>query len=295
MNETRPQTMRGHAAMLLFSVLVAGSFSLGSIAAPLIAPTALNAVRFLIASVVIGLLVFLNGGVKREHLAAPWRYGALGGLFAIYFVLMFEGLKTAPPVSTSAVFTLTPVMSAGFGWLLLRQITTGRMAVALTLAAIGAIWVIFRGDINAILAFNIGRGETVFFFGCLAHAIYTPLVRKLNRGEPILVFTFGTLLAGLVVLTTYGAKDILNTEWSSLPSIVWITILYVAIFASATTFFLLQYAALRLPSAKVMAYTYLVPAWVIVWEAAMGNGLVGLTLLAGVGLTVVALLMLLKD
>lgn len=295
MNETRPQAMRGHAAMLLFSVLVAGSFSLGSIAAPLIAPTALNAVRFLIASVVIGLLVFLNGGVKREHLAAPWRYGALGGLFAIYFVLMFEGLKTAPPVSTSAVFTLTPVMSAGFGWLLLRQITTGRMAVALTLAAIGAIWVIFRGDINAILAFNIGRGETVFFFGCLAHAIYTPLVRKLNRGEPILVFTFGTLLAGLVVLTTYGAKDILNTEWSSLPSIVWITILYVAIFASATTFFLLQYAALRLPSAKVMAYTYLVPAWVIVWEAAMGNGLVGLTLLAGVGLTVVALLMLLKD
>lgn len=295
MNETSPQAMRGHAAMLLFSVLVAGSFSLGSVAAPLIAPTALNAVRFLIASVVIGSLVFLNGGVKREHLAAPWRYGALGGLFAIYFVLMFEGLKTAPPVSTSAVFTLTPVMSAGFGWLLLRQITTGRMAVALTLAAIGAIWVIFRGDINAILAFNIGKGETIFFFGCVAHAIYTPLVRKLNRGEPVLVFTLGTLLAGLIILSTYGAKDILSTDWYSLPAIVWITILYVAIFASATTFFLLQYAALRLPSAKVMAYTYLVPAWVIVWEAAMGNGLVGLTVLAGVGLTVAALLMLLKN
>lgn len=295
MNETSPQAMRGHAAMLIFSVLVAGSFSLGSIAAPLIAPTALNALRFLIASIVIGSLVFLNGGVKREHIAAPWRYGALGGLFAIYFVLMFEGLKTASPVSTSAVFTLTPVMTAGFGWLLLRQITTGRMAVALTLAAIGAIWVIFRGDIDAILAFNIGKGETVFFFGCVAHAIYTPLVRKLNRGEPILVFTFGTLLAGLFILSIYGAKDILSTDWASLPAIVWITILYVAIFASATTFFLLQYAALRLPSAKVMAYTYLVPAWVIVWEAAMGNGLVGLTVLAGVGLTVIALLMLLKD
>ncbi|MCK4860834.1 MAG: DMT family transporter [Rhodobacteraceae bacterium] len=287
--------MRGHGAMLLFSVLVAGSFSLGSIAAPLIEPTALNALRFLVASAIIGVLVFLGPGIKREYLDAPWRYLLMGGLFSIYFVLMFEGLKLAPPVSTSAVFTLTPVMSAGFGWLLLRQITTPRMAVALTLAAAGAVWVIFRGDVDAILAFNIGKGETIFFFGCIAHAIYTPLVRKLSRGEPTLVFTFGTLLAGLFILSIYGAKDIVTTDWAALPSIVWITILYVAIFASAATFFLLQYATLHLPSAKVMAYTYLVPAWVILWEAVMGNGFVGITVLAGVGLTVVALLMLLKD
>lgn len=295
MSETKIQAMRGHGAMLLFSVLVAGSFSLGSMAAPLIEPAALNALRFLIASVIIGTLVFFGPGIKREHLDAPWRYLMMGGLFAIYFVLMFEGLKLAPAVSTSAVFTLTPVMSAGFGWLLLRQITTPRMAIALTLAAVGAVWVIFRGDINAILAFNIGKGETIFFFGCIAHAIYTPLVRKLNRGEPTLIFTFGTLLAGFVILSIYGAKDILTTDWTALPAIVWITILYVSIFASATTFFLLQYATFRLPSAKVMAYTYLVPAWVIVWEAAMGNGFVGITVLAGVGLTVLALLMLLKD
>lgn len=295
MSETNTQAMRGHGAMLLFSVLVAGSFSLGSIAAPLIEPTALNALRFLVASAIIGVLVFLGPGIKREYLDAPWRYLLMGGLFSIYFVLMFEGLKLAPPVSTSAVFTLTPVMSAGFGWLLLRQITTPRMAVALTLAAAGAVWVIFRGDIDAILAFNIGKGETIFFFGCIAHAIYTPLVRKLSRGEPTLVFTFGTLLAGLFILSIYGAKDIVTTDWAALPSIVWITILYVAIFASAATFFLLQYATLHLPSAKVMAYTYLVPAWVILWEAVMGNGFVGITVLAGVGLTVVALLMLLKD
>ncbi|OUS08718.1 EamA family transporter [Rhodobacterales bacterium 52_120_T64] len=287
--------MRGHGAMLLFSVLVAGSFSLGSIAAPMIEPSALNAIRFLIAGAIIAPLVFLGPGLKREHLVAPWRYLLLGGLFAIYFVLMFEGLKFAPAISTSAVFTLTPVMSAGFGWLLLRQITTPRMTVALTLAAMGAVWVIFRGNIDAILAFNIGKGETIFFFGCVAHAIYTPLVRKLNRGEPTLVFTLGTLLAGFFVLSIYGAKDIVTTDWAALPAIVWITILYVAIFASSATFFLLQYASLNLPSAKVMAYTYLVPAWVILWEALMGNGFVEITVLAGVALTIVALLMLLKD
>ncbi len=129
--------LRGHLAMLLFSGLVAGSFSLGSLVANEIAPAALNALRFAIAAVVIGVAVVATGGFPRTALRAPWRYLALGGLFAGYFVLMFEGLKTAPPVSTAAVFTLTPVLAAGFGWLLLRQITTARMAARWPLARQG--------------------------------------------------------------------------------------------------------------------------------------------------------------
>lgn len=42
--------------MFAFSALVAGSFALSVLAANLLAPAALNAVRFLIAAVVIGAL-----------------------------------------------------------------------------------------------------------------------------------------------------------------------------------------------------------------------------------------------
>ena len=122
---------QGHLAMFLFSVLVAGSFSLGALAANDIAPGALNAVRFAIASVVIGTAVLATGGMQRSALNAPWRYLLLGGIFGAYFVLMFEGLKTAPPVSAAAVFTLTPIMAAGFGWGLMLQKLTGRMSVEL--------------------------------------------------------------------------------------------------------------------------------------------------------------------
>ncbi len=281
--------------MLCFSALVAGSFSLGSLAANEIAPAALNAARFGIAACVIGAVAWARGGVPRSALAAPWRYLLLGGFFATYFVLMFEGLKTAPPVSAAAVFTLTPVLAGGFGWLLLRQVTTPRMALALAIGATGALWVIFRADISALMAFAVGRGEVIYFFGCVAHAVYTPLVRRLNRGESAVVFTLGTLLAGALILTVYGWGDLRATQWAALPGIVWITLIYIAIFASAATFVLLQFASLRLPSAKVMAYTYLTPTWVIGWEIALGNGVPGPLVLAGVALTIVALLMLLRD
>ncbi|WP_342076531.1 DMT family transporter [Yoonia sp. SS1-5] len=284
----------GHLAMLLFSMLVAGSFALGALAANAISPLALNAVRFWIAVLVIGLAVVATGGARRAALDAPWRYIVLAGFFTTYFVLMFEGLKTAPPVSAAAVFTLTPILSAGFGYLLLRQVLTARMAAALGIGAIGALWVIFRADFAALMRFEIGQGELIYFWGCVAHAIYTPLVRLLNRGEPALVFTFGTLLAGAIMLSLWGWTDLRDTPWTGLPAIVWVTIGYTAIFASAATFTLLQFATLRLPSSKVMAYTYLTPSWVIVWEIGLGGMPPPALVLIGLGLTVVALIMLLR-
>ena len=283
---------QGHLAMLVFSALVAGSFSLGARVADLVDPLAFTALRFWIAGLVIGAGLATTGGLRRPK--AVWRHGVLGVLYAIYFVLMFEGLKTAPPVAASAVFTLTPLVAAGFGWMLLRQHFSRRIAGALALGGAGALWVIFRADLQALLALDLGRGEAIYFVGCVAHAFYTPLVARLNRGEGAAEFSLGIVIAGALLLTGLGAPRILATDWAALPVIVWVTLLYVAIFASAATMTLLQFAALRLPSSKVMAYTYLVPAWVLLWEGGFGAPPPPALVLVGVAMTGAALLLLLK-
>lgn len=289
------EPLRGHLAMLAFSALVAGSFSLGVLAAPRIDPGALSVVRFILAGALVGAAAAATTGIPRSAWVAPWRYLILGGLLAAYFVLMFEGLKTAAPVSAAAVFTLTPVMAAGFGWLFLRQRLTGRMALALAVGGAGALWVIFRADLSALLAFQVGRGEAIYFVGCVAHAAYAPLVRKFNRGEPAVVFTFGMMVAGTALLALYAWPAVLATDWAALPGIVWVTLVYVAVAASALTFVLLQYASLRLPAAKVMAYTYLVPSWVALWELVLHGTVQPGLVLVGVAMTVLALGLLLKE
>lgn len=281
--------------MLGFSALVAGSFSLGALAAPHVSPAVLNAIRFAVAAAILGTVVVMTTGVPAMALRASWRYLVLGGIFGAYFVMMFEGLKTAHPVSAAAVFTLTPVMTAGFGWLMMRQAVTGRIVVALALGAAGALWVIFRADLAALIAFEIGRGELIYFVGCIAHAAYTPMTRLLNRGEPMLVFTLGITLGALAVLTVWALPSFGSTDWAALPAIVWVTIAYVAVFASATTVFLLAFAAQVLPASKVMAYTYLTPSWVLLWQLALGEALPQAATLGGVGLTVLALVLLLKS
>ena len=289
------EAAKGHLAMLVFSALVAGSFALGAMMANEVAPIAFTALRFALAAVLLGLGTLATGGIAPRDMAAPWRYLLLGGLFSSYFVLMFEGLKTAPPVSAAAVFTLTPILSALFGWLVLRQVTTARMALALSVGAAGALWVIFRADLGALLRFDIGRGEAIYFVGCMVHAAYVPFVRLMNRGERPLVFTFGMVVAGTLVLSALGWGAIRATDWAALPGIVWVTLAYTVVFATAGSFVLTQYAALRLPSAKVMAYTYLTPAWVILWQIALGHGAPAGPVVLGVVAVMIALWLLLKD
>ena len=287
----RVEALKGHAAMLGFAAAISGSFSLGKLAAPHLDPAALNAVRFVLAGCLMA--PFAVPRIRRVHLSAPWRYPVLGGVFACYFFLMFVALRLTDPVSTAAVFTLTPLMSAVFGWFLLRQVTTPRIALSLIIAGLGAIWVIFRADIDRILGFDVGRGELVFLVGCAAHAFYTPLVRRLNRGEPVLVFTWGTIVAGAVLLGLAGAPAMLATDWAALPGIVWIAIAYLAVFATCGSFLFVQFATLHLPSSKVMAYGYLVPSFVILWEGLAGRGWVAPSVLLGAGATVLGLLILL--
>jgi drug/metabolite transporter (DMT)-like permease len=289
------ESARGHLAMLWFSALVAGSFSLGTLVANDIAPMALSAARFLIAATLLSVLVVIGPGFKRAHFQASWRYFVLGACFAIYFVLMFEGLKTAPPVSAGAVFTLIPLLTAGFAYVILHQVVTARIALALCVGASGAVWVIFRADIGALMAFEVGQGEIIYFFGCIAHAVFVPLLRVLGRGEPALVATSLVMAAGCCTLTFFGWSDLQATDWAQLSSLVWITLAYVSIFATAATVMLLQYATKRLPSSKVMAYTYLTPSWIILWEVAKGNGVPPALVLPGVALSVIAVLLLLKN
>ncbi len=286
---------QGHVAMLLFSALVAGSFSLGSMASPEIDPRAFMAARFLFAALLLGLLVRLTMGSGALRFPAPWRYAVLGGLYAGYFVLMFWALRYGAPVSMAAVFTLTPLLAGIAGWFLLRQATTVRMGLALAIGGVGALWVIFRADLSAFLAFAVGRGEVIFFFACISHAIYIPVVRMVNRGEAVLPFTTGVLGAAFVVLLPLALWPILKTDWLALPLIVWITLAYITVFATMGSSYLLAYASLRLPAAKVMAYTYLTPAWVICWEMALGNDAPPVLILVGVALTLVALFLLLKN
>ena len=120
-------------------------------------------------------------------------------------------------------------------------------------------------------------------------------IAMLGRGEGVFAFAFGTLGVGAAVLMVLGAPRLLATDWASLPWLVWLCLGYLVIFASFGSISLLQYGSMRLKAAKVMAYTYMTPTFVLLWELALTGRLPTAIVLPGIALTVVALLILLRE
>lgn len=292
---TGHEKLKAHLAMLLFAILIAGSFTLGGLAATRMPGFAVNLIRYAVAVGAMAAFGIWALNFRPRFPAAPWRFLLLGGLMAIYMSTMFKALEFTSPVSTGAVFTLMPLISAGFAWLFMGQVTRPGVLLSLVIAAAGAVWVIFRGDIAAILAFDVGAGEAIFFVGVVCHAAYAPLLRKLNRGEQPFDFAFWAVAATFLWLFLPGVPALRGVEITQAPAIVWIAVLYLALVTTVITFLLLQFASMRLPAPKVLAYGYLTPSFIIVLEGLIGHGWVHLSVVAGAlvtacGLMVMALL-----
>ena len=78
------------------------------------------------------------------------------------------------------------------------------------------------------------------------------------------------------------------TDWRAVPWWTYLGIAYLAVFTTAITFYLIKSASLVLPAAKVMAYTYLLPAFVALYEALIGHGRPDIGVIAGIAVTAAA-------
>jgi len=244
--------------------------------------------RFLLAG-----LIFAAVLAARRQLAWPGpssllRFGVIGFLLAAYFVSMFEALRWTDPVSAGAVFTLVALMSAAIAAPLLGQRLGPRVWLGLAVGAAGALWVLFDGSLTRLAAFHLGYGELVFWPGCLAYAAYAPLVRKFHRGESLAEINFFAILMGGLLTGLYGLSDIAATPWINLPWTIYLGIAHLAVFTTAATFLLIKFASLHLPAAKVMDYTYLLPAVVALYEGLIGHGWPSWPVIAGIAIAALA-------
>ena len=285
---------RANAAMLLYAFLVSTSFPVVAGITHGLDPTVMTMLRFCMATAVLAAVFGPRGELTWPGAGALLRYAAIGLCMVLFFVSMFEALRWTDPLSTGALFTLVPLTAAGFAFALNRQRSGTAQLCCLLVGAAGALWVLFDGSLAKLLALSLGRGELTFALGCLSFALYSPLIAKLHRGEPASVVTFWSIAAGAVMLALYCAPQLGEVGWAAVPAGVWLGIAYLATFNTAGTFLMAKYASVRLPGHKVMAYTYLTPAFVAVMEGALGHGWPAPIVIVGIALAASATFLLQK-
>jgi len=279
-----------HILMIIFTLIIAGSFPVVAAITTGIDSVLLTFWRFLTATLIFGTMLPL---VKNRKKKPGWsdlgRYSIVGGSYGLFFVLMFQSLKTTSPLNTSTIYTTLPLFTIILGAFLGETFRIRQLWV-LALSMLATLWVIFRGNISLMLGLEFNQGDIIFFLGTLCLAVYLLSMKKLQRDESKIHFTFYSLLFATLVLMITA---IFRTGSLALPDPeTWLGIAYLAGPSTAVTFWILQYTATRLTPARIVAYTFLTPSAVAAIEWGMGLSYPDWSVIPGIAITLAAVLLL---
>jgi drug/metabolite transporter (DMT)-like permease len=260
-----------HLLMGFYALLVAGSFHVGHRITMYMPPLVLTFVRFMLATLLFGCYVGLRYGLHPPSWRDMLRYLVISATLVGYFWALFASLRHTSALNTSMIYTLTPLYSTLFGLFFLGEKPSAGRVGWLVLAMLGALWVIAGGSSDRLLALSLNPWDFVFMAGCALMGLFSPLSKKLSRGEPTAVMTFRTLAAGSFLLFLLSWKELGSTDFTHWPPpLVW-GLLYLVVCTTILTFFIVQYASLRMEVGKVMGYVYLTPVFALAIGLMLGH------------------------
>ncbi|MBT5192646.1 MAG: DMT family transporter [Rhodospirillaceae bacterium] len=268
---------------------MATSFPVGAAITYGLEPEIMMFLRFALATLLFAPYVAWRHGLVWPAAKTLAGYAAIGACLATFFWCMFAALRLTPALNAAALFTVLPGIAAFYAAILVRERIGKHRTVALILGAVGALWVVFRGDWNLFLGLAFNKGDLIFLAGMLAMGLYTPLVQRLHRNEPTAIMAFWTMATGTVWLLLLCNWSVFQIEWRAIEIEVMGGIAYLAVFTTIISFFIIQHATLRLGPTRVMSYTYLTPAFVVLIDWALGKDLPSAATLPGIAIIVAAM------
>ncbi len=281
-----------HGLMVLASLIVASSFTVGAAITRGLDPAVLLLVRYLIAVAILAPILGRNEGLHWPPPRQLAGYAAISFCTVAFFWCMFESLRYTTAINTSIIFTLVPGISGLYSAIFLRERLGRYRLIALGCGMFGAVWVIFRGDLHRLMTLQINYGDLLFLAGCFVMAAYTPLVKVVHRRESMVVMTFWVLATGCLWLLLLAAPKLAGIDWSGVTTEVWSGIVYLAIFATVVTFYLTHLSTIHIGPTRVMAYSYFYPAFVLLINWSLGHGLPPAVILPGVVVVTLATVVL---
>lgn len=284
--------IRVHLLLLVSTTLVSTSFLVAEQITDTLDPIALTFIRFLLAALILLPIVAHRHGLKIT-IAALLRYCGVSACLVIFFWSMFLSLRYTSPLNISVIFTLVPAISGIYAACFARERIGLNLLMVLVIGLTGALWVIFRGDLNLIRALALNRGDLIFFGGCLAMGLYTPLLKVLHRNEPMEIMTLWILITGCLWLLPGALLSLNRTAWSAVPGSTWLWICYLALFSTVISFYLTQYGTRVIGPTRTISYSYLYPALVMLIDFLLGAGWPELRVIPGVLLTMLTMIFLL--
>lgn len=257
-----------------------------------IPPFAGVALRFAVASVVLLGLAWARGvplGRSRVERRLWWVNGLC--TFVLTYGLVYWAEQRVPSGLTSVLFATFPLFVALLAQAVLPAERLTARSVVGVVAGFAGVAVIFSEDLAALAEPGAGRAAAVLLVAPLAAAVSNVAVKRWGRGVHPLSLT--AVPMGLAAGIMGAASLVFERDRPLVLDAVSVgTVLYLALFGSAVTFYLYFWLLERMEATRLSLVTYLSPVVAVVLGAALFDERItarivlgGLLVIAGVAVT----------
>lgn len=280
---TRRTLGLGDVFVLTTVVLWATSFTVIKSAYDEFTPLAFAAIRFIIASLGLVLLMVAWRQPIRIARGDLLRTAAVGvfhvGLYQLFFGL---GLKYTTASNSVLIINTAPVFTALLVWLTRAERITWRQVVGMLLAAAGVVLLVETG--GQLSAAHL-KGDLLTLLATWSYAVTPVMVLPLYRRYSTLAVMTVSMLFGTGVLLAAGLPELTRQSWAISPH-GWGQLAYAAFGAGSLGYVFWYEGIRRIGPTRVAAYSYLIaPIGVLVAVQVLGEPF-GLQHLVGAAVTI---------
>lgn len=241
-------------------------------------PITLGAVRFLVATLVLGALVLLPGNRVKLQKKDGWTV-ALGGLTGItlYAVLQNIAMQWTSASNATLIIASYPVITLLLESLIYKARLNAVKIVGILIAIFGVV------IISYVKAETRQQGELLgvilLIVAGVAWAFYNFLTKKVVNHYPPVTLLFYQTLFGAIFMAPLSLFE--RSQWAAPTTMTFSMMLFLALFCSVVAFLLYNLGLKHLSASTVTSMLNLVPffgvffSWLLLGEAITVRKIVG--------------------
>jgi drug/metabolite transporter (DMT)-like permease len=243
-----------------------GTFTSARLLGSELEPTVSAFLRFLLASLVLLLVLYLKEGFPRPS-KKQWLLllgmGVTG--IASYNLFFFYGLVHSEATRGSLITSINPLITAVGASLLFKERFTLIRIIGFILCVIGAVLIISRGDVGALLKQGMSLGDMAFIGCASSWAIFTLIGRFVsNNLSSLAVITYASTL-GTIILFFFVLNADLVSSIKHMNLNTGLNLIFLSLFATVVGFVWFQDGIRVLGAAKAAVFIYFMPVSAVFW------------------------------
>ncbi len=232
-------------------------------------PLAFNALRFLIASAVLGGFLALGSQrvrVARRDWPALVGLGLLGT--TLYQALFIFGLDRTLAGNASLMLAAGPVFTALLSRLVRQERSSGLVLGGVVLSLLGIVLVVLGGSSGVRFGRASLAGDLAILIAAAAWSAYTVGSAPLVHRYGVVPVTAATMWVGTLGLSAVSLPALLAQPWHAVGGAAWLALAYSGALGIATAYYLWYYSVRHLGATRTAVYTNFVPvvALLVAWR-----------------------------